>query len=80
MGLLIDSSIWIAGERHQIDLPELLSHYLGETLAISAVTASELLHGVQRAQGGKPKSGLCCKPAAQSVAHMICSSLPQPWR
>lgn len=50
MGFLIDSSVLIAGERQAIDLPALMQHYSAEPIAISAVTASELLHGVHRAQ------------------------------
>ena len=50
MGALIDSSILIAGERGQIDLGALLAEHAEESFAISAVTASELLHGVHRAR------------------------------
>jgi tRNA(fMet)-specific endonuclease VapC len=45
---LIDSSVFIAGERAGIDLSELLASLGGEPLALSAVTASELLHGFYR--------------------------------
>jgi tRNA(fMet)-specific endonuclease VapC len=45
---LIDSSVFIAGERARIDLSELLASLGGEALALSAVTASELLHGLHR--------------------------------
>lgn len=49
MGLLIDSSIFIRIERSG-ETPEFLLEGLGdETVSISAVTASELLHGVHRA-------------------------------
>ena len=49
MVALVDSSILIAAERGQLDLDALGAK--GEELefAISAVTASELLHGVHRA-------------------------------
>jgi tRNA(fMet)-specific endonuclease VapC len=47
---LIDSSVFIAGERARIDLPELLASLGGEPFALSAVTASELLHGLHRAR------------------------------
>ena len=50
MGTLIDSSVLIAAERGQLDLEPLLARYAGEDFAISAVTASELLHGVHRAR------------------------------
>ncbi len=50
MGALIDSSVLIAGERGQLDLEALFARYAEEDFAISAVTASELLHGVHRAR------------------------------
>jgi tRNA(fMet)-specific endonuclease VapC len=45
---LIDSSVFIAGERARIDLSELVASLGGEPLALSAVTASELLYGLHR--------------------------------
>ena len=48
MAALIDSSVFIAGERARIDLAELLESLGGEPFALSAVTASELLHGLHR--------------------------------
>ncbi len=50
MGTLIDSSVLIAGERGQLDLETVLAGYAEEEFAISAITASELLHGVHRAK------------------------------
>ena len=50
MGALIDSSVLIAGERGQLDLEALLAGHAQEDFAISAVSASELLHGVHRAR------------------------------
>ncbi|WP_333647959.1 PIN domain-containing protein [Candidatus Binatus sp.] len=50
MAALIDSSVFIAGERGRIDLADLLASLGGELLALSAVTASELLYGLQRAR------------------------------
>jgi tRNA(fMet)-specific endonuclease VapC len=47
---LIDSSVFIAGERARIDLAELLASLGSEPLALSAVTASELLYGLHRAR------------------------------
>jgi predicted nucleic acid-binding protein len=47
---LIDSSVFIAGERGQIELADLLASLGGEPLALSAVTASELLYGLHRAR------------------------------
>lgn len=49
MAAIIDSSVIIAAERGQLDLAQLLRDHGGETIAIAAITASELLHGVHRA-------------------------------
>ena len=50
MATLIDSSVLIAAERGDLPLDALSSRYAEEDVAISAVTASELLHGVHRAR------------------------------
>lgn len=49
MGFLIDSSVLIAAERGKLPLDEVSRRAGTDTVAISAVTASELLHGVHRA-------------------------------
>lgn len=49
MGFLIDSSVLIALERERLSLQGLQAALSGETFALSAITASELLHGVHRA-------------------------------
>jgi tRNA(fMet)-specific endonuclease VapC len=49
MATLIDSSILIAAERGVLSLDVLSARYAEQDVAISAVTASELLHGVHRA-------------------------------
>ena len=49
MGTLIDSSVLIAAERGKLDLETKLLSLGTEPVALSAVTASELLHGVHRA-------------------------------
>ena len=49
MGILIDSSVLIAWERDRLDLQSQLEEYTEEDFAVSAITASELLHGVHRA-------------------------------
>lgn len=49
MGVLIDSSILIAAERGRLDLDQKLVDHGSEVVAIAAITASELLHGVHRA-------------------------------
>ena len=49
MGALIDSSVLIAFERGTLELGPILDEHRETPFAISAVTASELLHGVHRA-------------------------------
>lgn len=48
MGKLIDTSVLIAGERGQLDLRRAFADHRDEPFALSAVTASELLHGIER--------------------------------
>jgi predicted nucleic acid-binding protein len=50
MATLIDSSVLIAAERGDLALNVLSTRYGQEDVAISAVTASELLHGLHRAR------------------------------
>lgn len=49
MGTLIDSSVLIGVERRALVLNEALREHADDAVAIAAVTASELLHGVHRA-------------------------------
>lgn len=46
---MIDASVLIAVERGRLDLDVVLSEHGPEQVAIAAITASELLHGVHRA-------------------------------
>jgi tRNA(fMet)-specific endonuclease VapC len=48
VGKVIDSSVLVAAERGQLDLQAALADHRDEAFAMSAVTASELLHGVHR--------------------------------
>jgi tRNA(fMet)-specific endonuclease VapC len=57
MGALIDSSILIDAERGSLDLDQLLRRSADMELAISAVSASELLHGVHRASRKSQRAG-----------------------
>jgi tRNA(fMet)-specific endonuclease VapC len=56
MGALIDTSIFIAAERGRLDLDQVLRQSADIELAISAVTASELLRGVHRASKKNQRS------------------------
>lgn len=49
MGILIDSSVLISAERGRLSLARHLKSQEREPVALSAITASELLHGVHRA-------------------------------
>jgi tRNA(fMet)-specific endonuclease VapC len=49
MGLILDSSVLIAAERGRLRFAEFCSAQGDEELFIAAITASELLHGVERA-------------------------------
>ena len=49
MGALIDSSVLIDIERVSFDLERVPAEVADTDISISAVTASELLHGVHRA-------------------------------
>ena len=49
MGVVIDSSVFVAAERGLLDLGDRLAQRASERAAISAITVSELLHGVHRA-------------------------------
>lgn len=51
MGVIVDSSSLVAAERGDIDLDALLKTAADEEVAIAAITASELLHGVHRLRG-----------------------------
>jgi tRNA(fMet)-specific endonuclease VapC len=53
VGVLIDSTVLIAHERGRLDLSEKLARHEDEEFFISVITASELLHGVHRAQDSK---------------------------
>ena len=49
MGALIESSVLIAVERGSLDLEAKLTDHAETEIAISTITASELLHGIHRA-------------------------------
>jgi predicted nucleic acid-binding protein len=46
---MLDTSVLIAAERRSLDLGALLESVASEPVGISAITASELLHGCHRA-------------------------------
>lgn len=54
MAVLIDTSVLVASERGSTTLGRLIQP--GETYAISAISAAELLHGVHRATGRRAQA------------------------
>lgn len=53
MGILIDSGVFVAAERGLFDLGAWLELRAEDAFALSAVSVSELLHGVHRAPAGR---------------------------
>jgi tRNA(fMet)-specific endonuclease VapC len=53
VGFLIDSSVLIAVERGALDKQRIKEEAGAEHMAIAAITASELLHGVHRAAASR---------------------------
>ena len=53
MGVILDTSLLIAFEREALDLGSFVHGRTHETFGISVITASELLHGVHRADTAK---------------------------
>src|SRR5258708_9292561 len=52
MGIVLDTSVLIAAEKQRFDLEGLFAAYKQEPFFIAAITAAELLHGVERASPG----------------------------
>lgn len=56
MGALIDASLLIAAERGELDLETAIEGSEDTDFALSAITASEFLHGVHRADTSRRRS------------------------
>ena len=56
MGTLIDSSVLIAAEREALPIDALLARHGASDAAVSAITATEVLHGIHRAPAGAIKA------------------------
>lgn len=57
MGVVIDTSLFIAAERKRFDMKAFLAtECVGEQLYVTTMTVSELLHGWERAPAGKRKT------------------------
>jgi predicted nucleic acid-binding protein len=70
LGALIDARILIAVERGQLDFDSALAKERDSDFALSAITASELLHGVHRA------SSEALKARREAYVEAILASLP----
>ena len=70
MGALIDSSVLIAAERGALELDSILNEHRETEFALSAITASELLHGVHRA------SSEARRGRREAFVEALLSSLP----
>ena len=74
MGLIFDSSIFIADERGKFDMARFLRQFPLQQPVIAAITASELLHGVERAKDPARKAR-----RQQHVEQILSSILVQPF-
>lgn len=70
MGTLIDSSVLIAAERGDLAVREKLTGNREESIALAAISASELLHGVHRAAGAAQRS------RRQAFVEQLLSAIP----
>ena len=70
MDILIDSSVLIAAERGALDLDALLQAHHADEVGISAITASELLHGVHRMAGAVGRA------RTQALVEQVLARLP----
>jgi tRNA(fMet)-specific endonuclease VapC len=74
MGLIFDTSILIAEERGKFDMAAFLGQFPDIQPIITAITASELLHGVERAQDPNRKIR-----RQQHVEQILTSIVVQPF-
>lgn len=65
MGSLIDTTVFIDAERGKLDLEAELRRRPGDWVGLSAVTASELIHGVHRAKTPAQRSS--CSAFVESI-------------
>jgi len=52
---LVDSSVLISAERGELDLDRLVAQHGEDQLALAAISASELLHGIHRLRSSSRK-------------------------
>jgi tRNA(fMet)-specific endonuclease VapC len=56
VGVILDTSVLIAAERGDLDMPAFLESLGQDSVAIAAITAAELLFGVERAKRGRVRA------------------------
>lgn len=54
--MIFDTAALIAAERGTFDMGGFLAHLADEPVALAAISASELLHGVERARAAAPRA------------------------
>ena len=74
MGLILDTSVLIADERGTFDMPGFLGRFSSPQPLIAAITASELLHGVERAADPVRRAR-----RQQHVEQILASVMVQPF-
>lgn len=72
--MILDTSVLIADERGKFDMPGFLRQFPTPQPLIAAITASELLHGVERAQDASRKAW-----RQQQVEQILASITVQPF-
>lgn len=70
MGTLIDSSVLMAAQRGQLDLEQLSGQDDEDAVAMSAMSASELLHGMHRL------GNVVAQTRAQRFSEHVLSAVP----
>jgi len=56
MGIICDTSLLIAAEKKRFDLPRFFQAHPNEDFWLTAISAAELLHGVERADTAKRRT------------------------
>lgn len=74
MGLILDTSLLIGDERGKFDMPGFLRQFSPVQPIICAITASELLHGVERAIDPARKAN-----RKQHVEQILSAVMVQPF-
>ncbi len=70
MAALIDASVFIAAERGVLDFEAILARHADTGMALAAISASELLHGVHRLRASRRRT------RAEAFVEAILSQVP----